>query len=352
MQPFNNKSMQHKSLLVLLTCLVTSTLFSQQIKLLESGKRVSIRGLSVVDDKTIWASGSNGSVARSTDGGASWTWMVVPGYEKRDFRDIEAFDKNTAIIIAVAEPAFILKTKDGGKTWKQVYTDSAKGVFLDAMAFTPKGRTGTVIGDPLPGTNYIYQLYTRDLGDTWEKLNFPDFAQTMQVADGEAFFASSGTNVTMIGGHPLMVTGGKASRVYQVRWDNLPIMQGKESTGANSLAAFGLHYPIPCVVVGGDFSKDTISSDNCVLFELDAVSPSPVNMRKPETPPHGYRSCVIYLEKDKLVTCGTSGIDISNDGGKNWTLISKESFHVVQKAKKGKAVFLAGSGGRIAKLEQ
>jgi len=40
-----------------------------------------------------------------------------------------------------------------------------------------------------------------------------------------------------------------------------------------------------------------------------------------------------------LVTCGTSGIDISTDGGKNWNLISKESFHVVQKAKKATQFF-------------
>jgi len=81
------------------------------IKILESGKRVSIRGLSVVNDNIIWASGNNGSVARSTDGGVTWLWQTIPGYEKRDFRDIEAFDENTAIIMGVAEPAIILKTK-------------------------------------------------------------------------------------------------------------------------------------------------------------------------------------------------------------------------------------------------
>ena len=71
---------------------------------------------------------------------------------------------------------------------------------------------------------------------------------------------------------------------------------------------------------------------------------------KPEIGPHGYRSCVIYLSEETLITCGTSGVDISKDGGKNWLLISKEGFHVVQKSKNGHAVFLAGSNGRIAKL--
>jgi hypothetical protein len=50
------------------------------------------------------------------------------------------------------------------------------------------------------------------------------------------------------------------------------------------------------------------------------------------------------------LACGTSGVDISKDRGNNWELISKDGFHVVQKAKKGNTVFLAGSNGRIAQL--
>jgi len=43
-------------------------------------------------------------------------------------------------------------------------------------------------------------------------------------------------------------------------------------------------------------------------------------------------------------------VDITTDGGYNWNWISKEGFHVCRMAKKGKAVFFAGSNGRIAKL--
>jgi hypothetical protein len=72
----------------------------------------------------------------------------------------------------------------------------------------------------------------------------------------------------------------------------------------------------------------------------------------PTTRPHGYRSCVAYITGQQLITCGTSGVDISNDGGMNWQLIATESYNVCQKAKKGKAVYLAGGGGKIAKLLQ
>lgn len=321
---------------------------AQDVHVLQSGKKVSIRGLSVVTDNIIWASGSGGSVARSIDGGNSWTWITVPGYEKRDFRDIEGFDKDTAVIMAVAEPAVMLKTMDGGKNWKKVFEDTTKGMFLDAMDFNER-RFGMVIGDPIDGK--VFMAYTSDAGDSWKTIDKSMPKNLWSADEGEAFFASSGTNLKLLGNHPLVVSGGKLSRIrFSKDWEALPIMQGKESTGANSVAAYydwGSSPVSRAVVVGGDFTKDTIATNNCVLVKM---TPG-FHFTKPKVPPHGYRSCVIYLTKRKLLTCGTSGIDISKDGGKNWQLISKESFHVCQKAKKGNAVFLAGGNGRIAKLE-
>jgi hypothetical protein len=316
------------------------------IKVLTSGKRVSFRGLSVVSDKVIWASGSSGTVARSVDGGVNWEWITVPGYEKRDFRDIEAFDHDTAVILAVADPAVILKTSDGGKNWKKVFEDTTKGTFLDAMDFGYR-YGGMVIGDPLNGT-HPYVVFTNDHGDTWKKMTDEWVEKAgLTVNEGEAFFASSGTNINMLGNHPLIVSGGKVSRVYMNKWYALPIMQGKESTGANSVAFSSASRK--GIVVGGDFAKDTIGYDNCVLFTVGDGKIKKIHT--PAVSPHGYRSCVIYLDRKNLLTCGTSGVDISKDEGMNWQLISKESFHVCQKAKKGKAVFLAGGGGRIARLE-
>ena len=338
-----------KPLLVIICAFYIVQLSAQQptIKILESGKRVSIRGLSVVDDDIIWASGSSGSVARSTDGGNTFTWIKVSGYEKTDFRDIEAFDKDTAIIMGITTPAVILKTVNGGMSWKKVFEDTAKAAFLDAMDFH-HGAMGIAFGDPLTNNKW-YTVITFSHGNTWSKSDLPDLPD---LYPGEAFFASSGTNIrfrkegSMVAG-----TGGKKSRWFSWNFnskknrivDSVPIMQGGTSTGSNSIDV----WKNKAVIVGGDFSKDTISSNNCVLVSFEKKY---AKMRIPQTPPHGYRSCVIYLDENNLLTCGTSGIDISKDGGMNWLLISKESFHVCQKAKKGSAVFLAGSNGKIAKL--
>lgn len=334
------------SLLCFFVCL--STLHAQQptIQILESGKKISIRGLSVVTDNIIWASGSGGSVARSLDGGQTFTWMKVPGYEKSDFRDIEAFDENTAIIMGITTPAVLLKTTDGGKSWRKVFEDTTKGAFFDAMDFSNE-KYGFLVGDPINNAAFIAQ--TLNQGEDWTVWSTGRVGSIFQVIEGEAFFASSGTNLKMMSygyNHFIMASGGKTSSLWYVNGKYpIPIMQGKESTGANSIAMFDNKN---AVIVGGDFTKDTISNNNCVFFKLNF--PRKVAFKIPKTPPHGYRSCVIFMSKKKLLTCGTSGIDISKDGGNNWELISKESFHVCQKAKKGKAVFLAGGNGRIAKL--
>jgi hypothetical protein len=72
----------------------------------------------------------------------------------------------------------------------------------------------------------------------------------------------------------------------------------------------------------------------------------------PAEPPRGYRSCVIYLDGNALLSCGPMGVDRSRDGGRRWELVSREGFHVATRARNGRAVYLAGSSGRIGKLEE
>ncbi|MBS1745607.1 MAG: oxidoreductase [Bacteroidetes bacterium] len=318
---------------------------AQKISLLTSKEKISLRGLSVVNDNIIWASGTKGQVVRSIDGGKHFEWLTVKGYELRDFRDIEAFDANTALIMAVDTPAVILKTKDGGKTWSRVFRDDRTGMFLDAMDFDENGN-GMVVGDPIDGKLFI--ATTSNYGDSWLKLKENDNQYT--AATGEAFFAASGTNIKIAGNrsNPFIcfVTGGTDSRLFvNGSPAGLDIIHGKESEGANSVDVDPAIKKI--AIVGGDFSNDTLTKNNIEIFTVDGqrLLKAPV-----QTPPHGYRSCVAFLTPTVLIACGTSGVDVSMDGGLNWKLISGESFHVCAKAKKGTAVFLAGKNGRIAKV--
>jgi photosystem II stability/assembly factor-like uncharacterized protein len=333
-------------LLALIPVAITSVAQKKQptVQVLTKGTKTSIRGLSVVDNNVVWASGSNGTVGLTTDGGKNWKWSVVKGFEKRDFRDVEAFSLTKAIIIAVDSPAYILKTIDGGETWKVVYENHTKGMFLDAMEFWNE-QSGIVVGDPVDGKIFVARTF--DEGNTWKEVPF-DYRPSADT--GEAMFASSGTNVRVLDrDEAVIVSGGMSSRVF-IRNESvrLPILQGKETTGANSIAVLDTDSRKggkTMTVVGGDFMTPDSTLLNC-FYSNDRGK----TWKAPKTPPHGYRSCVEYLSKKQLVSCGINGVDYSTDAGVNWKWISKEGFHVVRKAKKGDAVFFAGSGGKIGKL--
>ena len=329
-----------KYLLILVFFLLSTFItLSQSVRLLSAGTGSSFRGLSVVNDKTIWVSGSNGTIGKSIDGGQNWNFSKVSGYEKRDFRDIEAFDENNAIIMAIDAPALILKTNNGGESWHVVFKDERKGMFLDAMEFWNE-QSGIVIGDPIDGHFFVARTF--DGGNQWQVIP----ADKQPIAEtGEACFASSGTNIrALTKSEAIFISGGQQSHVF-VRDEkiSIPTIQGKESTGANSIA---IKNKKTWMIAGGDFTQKDSTQGN-LLFTKDGGA----HWQKSEKPPHGYRSCVEFLGKKKWITCGLNGIDISYDNGKTFEAISQTGFHVCRKAKKGKAVFFAGGGGKIGVLE-
>jgi photosystem II stability/assembly factor-like uncharacterized protein len=313
-----------------------TTTRAQQIKIISSETKSSFRGLSVVDDKTIWVSGSNGIVGKSTDSGNTWKYLSVKGYEKTDFRDIEAFDENTAIIMGIDCPARILKTINGGVTWTIMFEDTSKGMFLDAMEFQ-NSTSGVVVGDPIDGRGFMAKL-----SDNVWKSN--SLSRRPPLDSGEAYFASSGTNIRILDKHDMVaVSGGLHSNLLlNNKKIKLPILQGKESTGANSIAVKDAN---TFMIVGGDFmQKDSTVGNYCFTKDQGKT------WVQTKQPPSGYRSCVEYLGNDNWVTCGLNGTDLTNDDGFHFNRISNESFNVCRKAKNGNSVFFAGSKGKIGKL--
>ena len=321
---------------LLLSVFFITTIQAQQVKIISAEAKSSFRGLSVVDDKTIWVSGSNGTVGKSTDSGNTWKYLTVKGYEKTDFRDIEAFDENTAIIMGIDCPAKILKTINGGDTWTIMFKDTTKGMFLDAMEFQHE-KSGVVIGDPISGIGFVAKLSD----NTWK----PNALQRRPPLDsGEAFFASSGTNIRILNKHDyIAISGGFHSNLLiDNKKIKLPLLHGKESTGANSIAVKDAN---TFMIVGGDFMQKDSSEGNYCFTKDNGKTWIPS-----QQPPSGYRSCVEYLGKSNWITCGLNGVDITNDVGLHFRKIADEGFHACRKAKNGTAVFLAGGKGRIGKL--
>jgi photosystem II stability/assembly factor-like uncharacterized protein len=311
---------------------------AQTIELLQQSKPTSIRGLSVVDDQTIWISGSKGYISITTDGGKTWNWQQVKGYEQADFRDIEAFSDKEAIIMSSGTPALILKTTDGGITWDLKYKNDDKAYFLDAMDFANK-KHGFIWGDPI--NNKFLLLETDDAGNSWHPFkNQPD------AMPGEAAFAASGTclRVNSKGGISV-VTGGAVARCLVTdapykKWSiyTLPITHGPASNGAFSISADKE------IVVGGNYSKDKNADSVSCIFQVD----SKAGFAQIVKGPAGYQSCVEQVNGKIYLSTGTSGSNITIDGGVNWKQFDTVSYNVCRKARKGNLVFLAGDRGKIA----
>ncbi len=340
--------------LTLLSCLFIEVNAQKTgVTILNSGTPCSIRGMSIPSDEVIWASGSNGFVARSTDEGKTWKWMVVKGYEKTDFRDIHAFDSNTAIIMGVDNPAYILKTKDGGQSWNLVYTKNQTGMFLDAMDF--RGKEGVCIGDPInvgsTGRRFFFIIRTKDAGETWEQ---EPLYKLPPAQNGEAVFSASGTNIAMLDNPDYeyaFISGGLVSSFYligregkQNRGNQLPINQGIETSGAFSMATDGKK---KFYCIGGDYKIPFQVYDNFYWTTNEGkewASPS-------IAPPYGYRSCIQIIDDGKMVACGTNGVDICKNSPNNWSSVTKEGFNVCAVSPKKKLVFLGGERGKIGQLK-
>jgi photosystem II stability/assembly factor-like uncharacterized protein len=307
-----------------------------------SNTRASLRGVSAVDSKIVWASGSGGTVLVTSDGGASWRASKVEGAESLDFRGIRAIDARTvyAMSAGAGEKSRIYKTTDAGAHWTLIYTNhDAKG-FFDAIAFWDATH-GIVLGDPLDGRPEI--LITEDGGAHWTRRNPP------AALPNEGAFAASNTCLTLLGNKQAWFgTGGAgAGRVFHtadrgVTWSvsPTPIRNDGAAAGVFSLA---FDSPKHGVAVGGDYSKDKEGRQNIATTDDGGRT-----WNAPAAAPNGFRSAVAYLRASKLwVATGTSGSDASTDGGKTWRQFDNGAYNAMSFASGG-AGWAVGPQGRIA----
>jgi photosystem II stability/assembly factor-like uncharacterized protein len=169
-------------------CLFAGSAFAQAvITAQDSGTGVRLRGISAVDDNVAWASGREGTVLRTVDGGAHWQAMQVPGAQALDFRDVEGFNADTAVVLSIGPggASRIYRTTDGGGHWMLALQNADPRAFFDCMAF--EGQRGWMLGDPVDGAFQVYA--TADGGRTWALQ--PGAMPPAQ--EDEAAFAASGT---------------------------------------------------------------------------------------------------------------------------------------------------------------
>lgn len=306
----------------------------------------SLRGSAIAGD-SLWVTGTNNSVWVSQDGGKNWQNRSVKNELVTDFRDIEVFDSQTAIVMGVGEgkQSILYKTTDGGKQWETLLKNTDKTGFFDSIAFWDP-LNGLLMGDPVDG--YYVIKRTEDGGKTWQrttKNNLPKILKT------EMAFAASG-NTLIVGkvNQAWLTTGGQSASVYYSQnsgktWQrqNVPIYKDTKTAGGYGLA---LNKHDEIFVVGGDYHQRDKAYPNMAFLNKNN------QWQSVSTGQRGLRSAM-SCEKIACITTGKKGNDISFDQGKTWQPLPNSKLNAqgyFTLASSNNRFLFAGENGKVAIL--
>ena len=290
--------------------------------LLNSSCDANLRGLSIVNDKVVWASGSMGTWMKTLDGGNTWITGSISGASKLDFRDIHAIGINTAWVLSAGDTGRIYKTYDGGISWTMQYENYTKGIFFDGFSFWDDDN-GIAYSDPVDETFFL--IFTEDGGETWTKINNGNMPKAMK---NEAGFAASGTGICTYGDSLVWIAsgGGEKARVFKSMdrgrsWtaEETPMASG-DGKGIFSMV---FSSPLNGVIVGGSYLDSTNSQGNCATTNDGGKTWQLVTRSQP----NGYRSCIaISKDGNSLATVGRTGSEYSTNGGEFWKPLGRQGF--------------------------
>ncbi|MBW8748732.1 MAG: glycosyl hydrolase [Acidobacteria bacterium] len=350
--------------LTLALALFTATA-SAQFTLQQSNSTASFRGIHAVSDNVAWASGTNGTVLRTVDGGEHWLACAVPpDAEKLDFRGVQGFDDKTAIVMSSGkgDASRIYKTNDGCKHWKLAITNTEPEGFWDAL-YAETEDDVWVMGDSINGKSVMLDI--RDLDDQTPEI--VTWRSNLEVDRGTSSFAASNSTLLILK-NDVQEPGWKYSRwwagdipehayVYRLRDESnsscepcteftdkieVPMAQGVSTAGIFSLA-FRPNKTL--VAVGGDY-KTPESPVKTAAWSADYGKTWTLSTK----PPHGYRSSVAWSNRlQAFLTVGPNGTDISYDDGKTWQPVSTDT----ERSNDWNALslpFVVGPKGRIGRL--
>jgi photosystem II stability/assembly factor-like uncharacterized protein len=371
------------SVVALLSLSILTLPAKAQWDLQDSHTTASLRGIHSIGNGVAWASGTEGTILRTTDDGTTWQRCTTPlDADKLDFRGIQAFDQNTAIVMSSGKGDLsrLYKTTDACKSWKLVLTNPDPDGFWDAVTFAltkpyplrdgwQMHLAGSLIGDPVDGRFVIYQ--STDSGSTWDRWANNRSERPAHASGTESLFAASNSaaTYTRLFGDLCFVTGGEGGSHlfvltyhdlfdggfmwYDFNSKRLPITSSKTS-GAFSIAGRGDQGESRTyVLVGGDYQHPE-QAGAAVALPATAKSGPFQRPTAAQTPPHGYRSAVAYDAATKTwITVGPNGTDISHDDGKNWTALKPTPQDTPDADKNWNALslpFVIGPKGRIGKL--
>ena len=338
------KSIIVVSFLLLVAC--DQKAINPKREVLQTPTKSLLQAISQVDKQTVWISGHDATIIKSTDGGASWKSFSHPTGDTLQFRDIHAFDNNKAVVMSAGSgPLSRIFTFSGDANWKENFVMQDSLGFLDCIDFWD-AENGIAYGDAID--DYPYILLTSDGGNTWER------APTDKIptaGKGEGGFAASGTCVTTgENGSAWIATGAAGNcRVlitqdYGKTWNEAdsPLIRG-EAAGNTSVSFIGK----TGLLVGGDLAKPDQYTDN-TAFSKDGGKSWSLSQR-PKTPGSFYGGAITTThDRTYAFACGPSGLDYTVDLGQTWSNLDTLNYWAVSFHEN--IGFVSGRDGQVLKI--
>lgn len=292
----------------------------------------------------LWTGGTGGTWGRSLDGGQTWTMGVVPGADTLQFRDVEAFSENEAVLLSIGSggASRVYSTSDGGETWQLRWTNPEPEAFYDCFAFFDR-QHGFAFSDAV-GTRFPL-IQTRDGGRTWT----PVPADRVPAAKpGEGGYASSGTCAVARGDRGWIVTNGGdgPDRVLLTEdrgemWQAIETPIGSDD-GGRGLATLAAGERVLRAGLLGEIDGITLlrSEDQGRTWQRDGTT----------TLDRVYGMALVRLARgaEASVAVGPGGVDVQRPGGAWQHTTDVEMWGIVSTGD-GQAVAV-GRNGRVARI--
>ncbi|MGA2435593.1 MAG: hypothetical protein ABSG25_09940 [Bryobacteraceae bacterium] len=376
--------MRFLTLLVFLTMVVPSVRAQWVIQ--ESNTTADLRGIHNVGGGVAWASGTGGTVLRTTDDGAHWQKCAIPDAKTDgatlDFRSIQAWDDRNAYVMSSGpgEKSRLYRTTNGCKSWKLILKNRDKDGSWVAVHFELR-IFGWLLGDPVNG---MFTLFTSENGGRYW-IRQRNKGLRVQPGTQRVFAASNSSLIRPV--MPLAVVafgsgGSGGSFVYfgskteicvddcppeemdlegrKDKWDREAVPLGHNTNASGVFSISGRHEDACApyrsreevlVAVGGDYDNPNDSS-NTAAFKLAYDQPWTASAN----PPHGYRSSVQWSSPLKTwIAVGLNGTDVSRDDGHNWRALKPSAGEPADADRNWNALslpFVVGPAGRIGRLRE
>jgi len=295
----------------------------------------TIRALELENDSSCWFAGSKNKFGFTNDFGKTWQISNINHDSLNlEFRSIAITD-SAVFILSIGSPALLFKINKQTLAHELVYKEVHEKVFYNSMQFWDN-KNGIAVGDPTESCLSI--LLTKDGGNTWHKLTCENLPA---IEKGEAGFAASNTNISLVDKKAFIVTGGKAANIlvgdeFGKNWEifKTPIVQGETGTGIYTSDFLNEKEGI---IAGGDWTAKDILKNTMAL-----TSDSGRTWQVLEKGP-GFTSCVQFIPNTKgILSCSTNGIFYSEHMGQSWKKISEEAYYGFRFSENGEHIYFSG----------